>query len=111
MRLSVKLFVYVIVLAGSRFNKWPVFRSMSRFREPTKDTEAPRDCPQWEDATTSGPEVERELPPELNPGKAVQWGKVHPRGGDHPDTLPTFWSPTGASHWLTNWISFGKGPS
>ena len=51
---------------------------MSRFREPTKDTEAPRDCHQWEDATTSGPKVERELPLELNPGKAVQWGQDHP---------------------------------
>ena len=84
MCLSVKLFVYVNVLAGNRFNKWPVFRSMSRFKEPTKDTEAPRDCHQWEDATTSGPEMERRLPPELT-GKAVQWGQDHPRGGI-PDT-------------------------
>ena len=45
---------------------------MSRFKKPTKDTEAPRDCHQWEDATTSGLEVERELSPELNPGKAVR---------------------------------------
>lgn len=37
------------------FNKRTLCRSVSRFKEFTKDFEAARDCQQWEGVTTSGP--------------------------------------------------------
>lgn len=100
MRLSVKLFVYVNVLAGNGFNKWPVFRSMSRFKKPTKDTEAPGIVTSGKmlpllDLKWKGSSLQS-----WTQGKLCSGGKITQEEGSQ-TLLPTLWSPTGASHWLT----------